>query len=76
LQETKLDVIDQFLVFSMLGRSFMDFAYLSASNTHGGILIVGHQSDVSLFDVLVGCYSVAISMEAASTTDGSRANGG
>jgi len=35
LQETKLDVISQYLVFAMLGMSFTDFAYLPASNTRG-----------------------------------------
>lgn len=33
LQETKLNVIDTFLVFSMLGRDFQEFAYLPAANT-------------------------------------------
>ena len=60
LQETKLDVIPQRLIFSMLGASFRDFAYLPASSTRGGILIAGRQPDVSLGDVLVGCYSVTV----------------
>ena len=33
LQETKLDVITQHLVFALLGISFNEFAYLQASNT-------------------------------------------
>jgi endonuclease/exonuclease/phosphatase family metal-dependent hydrolase len=33
LQETKLAVIPQHLVFAMLGISFADFGYLPASNT-------------------------------------------
>jgi len=36
LQETKLDVIPQSLVFSMLGINFLDFAYLPADNTGAG----------------------------------------
>lgn len=60
LQETKLDVIPQSLVFSMLGVSFCDFAYLPASSTRGGILIAGRHPDVSLSDVHVGCYSVTV----------------
>jgi exonuclease III len=36
LQETKLDVIPQSLVFSMLGINFSDFAYLPANNTGAG----------------------------------------
>lgn len=35
LQETKLDVVQQHLVFAMLGVNFSDFAYLPASNIHG-----------------------------------------
>ena len=54
----------------MLGRSFSEFAYLPASSTRGGILVAGRQSDVSFTEVLVGCYSVTISVEAASSTDG------
>lgn len=48
LQETKLDVISEFLVFSLLGRDFVDFAYLPASSTRGGILIAGRRGSVSL----------------------------
>jgi hypothetical protein len=36
LLETKLDVIPQSLVFSMLGINFSDFAYLPANNTGAG----------------------------------------
>lgn len=39
LQETKLDVIDQFIVLQCFGLYFDDFAYLSAVETHGGILL-------------------------------------
>lgn len=39
LQETKLDVIDQYLVLQCLGPSFDGFAYLSAMETRGGILL-------------------------------------
>jgi hypothetical protein len=35
LQETKLDVIDQHLVFALFGINFRDYAYLPASNTRG-----------------------------------------
>lgn len=68
LQETKLDVISEFLVFSLLGRDFVDFAYLPASSTRGGILIAGRRGSVSLSNVLVGCYSVTVAVEAAANT--------
>ena len=64
LQETKLDVISQFLILSMLGRDFSDYAYLPASHTRGGILIAGRQSDVAFSDVLVGCYSITVLVSA------------
>jgi hypothetical protein len=65
LQETKLDVIPQTLIMSMLGSAFTEFAYLPTSNTRGGILIAGHQSDVAFIDVLVGCFSITVSVVSA-----------
>ena len=35
LQETKLNVISEYLVFAMLGMNFTEFTYLPASNTRG-----------------------------------------
>jgi hypothetical protein len=58
LQETKLAIISQFLVSLMHGINFCDFAYLPASDTHGGI--VGRHPEVSLSDVLIGCYSITM----------------
>lgn len=39
LQETKLDVIDPYVVLQCLGPSFDGFAYLPAEETRGGILL-------------------------------------
>ena len=39
LQETKLDVIDVFMVMQCIGPSFDGFAYLPATDTRGGILV-------------------------------------
>lgn len=63
LQETKLAVINRYLVLSMMGRDFTEFAHLPASNTRGGILIVGRRADVVLSDVLVGCYTVTVAVQ-------------
>jgi len=49
LQETKLDVISQYLMFAMLGMSFADFAYLLASN-RGGVLVTAREAKISLSD--------------------------
>jgi exonuclease III len=63
LQETKLDVVPQNLVYSMLGINFHDYAYLPASNTRGGILIARRQEEVSISDVHVGCYSITVRVQ-------------
>jgi exonuclease III len=62
LQETKLDVISQHLMYAMvmLGIIYTEFAYLPASNTRGSILIAARETDVSISDVLVGCYSLTV----------------
>lgn len=39
LQETKLEVIDHFMVLQCLGPSFDGFAYLPAVETRGGVLL-------------------------------------
>lgn len=62
LQETKLDVINEFLVFSMMGTDFAEFAYLPASDTRGGILVADRHSQVAFSDVLVGCFSVTVAV--------------
>lgn len=56
LQETKLDVSSQYLVFAMLGMCFTEFTYLHTR----GILIAAWQTDVSLSDGLVGCYFLTV----------------
>ena len=68
LQETKLDVIPQSTVFSLLGVSFSEFAYLPASSTHGGILVAGQCSDVAFTEVLIGCFSVTVAVKPLSAT--------
>lgn len=69
LQETKLDVIPNSLVWSMLGIDFRDFAYLPTMHTRGGILVAGRATDVRFSDVLVGCYSVTVSVHAPDPGD-------
>lgn len=64
LQETKLDVISNSIVWSMLGVEFNEFAYLPASDTQGDILVAGRESAVRLDDVLVGCYSIIVKVQA------------
>jgi hypothetical protein len=48
LQETKLDVIDQFTVMQCMGPSFDGFAYLPAVETRGGILLAWDSTVVDI----------------------------
>lgn len=48
LQETKLDVIGQFVVMQCLGPSFDGFAYLPAEETCGGVLLAWDTTILSL----------------------------
>lgn len=66
LQETKLAVIPRHMVFAMMGVNVFDFAYLLASNTRGGILIAARTADITISDVLVGCYSLTVRVQHAS----------
>ena len=68
LQETKLNVIPQSTVFSLLGVSFSEFAYLPASSTRGGILVAGQCCDVAFIEVLIGCFSVTVAVKPLSAT--------
>lgn len=52
LQETKLDVLDQFVVLQCLGPSFDGFDYLPACETRGWILIAWDRSVMDV-DALV-----------------------
>lgn len=74
LQETKLDVISQYLVFAMLGMSFADFACLHASNTRGGVLVTAREADISLSDVHVGCYSITVRVHPCAQANGDEAS--
>jgi exonuclease III len=60
LQETKLNVISEFVVFGMLGVNFREFAYLPASDTRGGILVAARQPDIAISDVHLGCFSITV----------------
>ena len=48
LQETKLDVIDSFLVMQCLRPSFDGFAYLPAIETRGGVLLAWKSSAIEV----------------------------
>lgn len=51
------------MVYAMLGVNYADFAYLPAAETRGGILIAARQPDIRIADVLIGCYSITVSVQ-------------
>ena len=58
--ETKLSSVSQMLVSSLLGMNFVDYAFVPAAGTCGGILVAGQQPDIRLDDVHVGCFSITV----------------
>lgn len=54
LQETKLDVVNNSLMLEMLGTQFLDYSYLPAVDTRGGIFVAARHDSASLADVNVG----------------------
>ena len=60
IQETKLAVITQRDVISMLGRDFQDFVYLAAQGTRGGILVAWRQGILTSDQYRVHRHSISI----------------
>ena len=56
--ETKLSFVSQ--MPSLLGMNFVDYAFVPAAGTCGGILVAGQQPDIRLDDVHVGCFSITV----------------
>jgi len=44
----------------MLGMNFVDYAFLPAMGTCGGIIVAAQQPDVRIVDVHIGCFSVTV----------------
>ena len=60
LVETKLQSVNQWLIASMLGMNYIDYAYVPAANTRGGIIVAARSPDVALQEPHIGCYSTTI----------------
>lgn len=58
LQETKLNVIDDFLVMQCLGPSFDGFVYVPAVETRGGILLAWNKSFVDIERASFDSYAI------------------
>jgi exonuclease III len=58
-QETKMDVIDRFIVNQCLGPSFDSFDYLPAEETHGGILLAWNMSMVRITNVVKDSFAIS-----------------
>lgn len=66
--ETKLQTVAPMLVLSMLGMNFVDYVYLPAAGTCGGVLIAAKEPDIRLSDVHVGCFSMTILVHVGDAT--------
>jgi len=44
----------------MLGMNFVEYAFLPAMGTCGGIIVAAQQPDVRIDDVHIGCFSVTV----------------
>jgi exonuclease III len=58
LQETRLNVIDDFVVMQCLGSSFDGFAYLPAVETRGGILLAWNKSVVDIGSISLDTHAL------------------
>jgi hypothetical protein len=58
LQETKLVVIDRFIVNQCLGPSFDGFDYLPAEETRGGILLAWNSAILKIANVSYDFYAI------------------
>lgn len=69
LQETKLEAVTDSIMLGMLGTQFLDYAFLPASETRGGILIAARHDAIALADVHLGCFSITVKVLGAAATD-------
>ncbi|KAL6615246.1 hypothetical protein ACP70R_037516 [Stipagrostis hirtigluma subsp. patula] len=60
IQETKLAVISDWDVCSLLGRDFQDYVYLAAQGTRGGVLVAWRQGFLTSDQHLVHRHSVSV----------------
>jgi hypothetical protein len=42
--------------------NYVDFAYVPAANTRGGVLVAARGPDVAFTDTHIGCYSVMVAV--------------
>lgn len=69
VQETKLAVVTDLTILEMLGTQFLDYAFLPASDTRGGILVAARRSAVTITDVHLGCFSITVKVQCTATAD-------
>jgi exonuclease III len=58
LQETKLNVIDDFVIMQCLGPSFDGYVYLPADDTRGGILLAWDTSMIEIAHISFDTYAI------------------
>lgn len=62
IEETKLHVISQRLIYEMLGTEFTSFSYLPVSDTRGGILVACRIPNASIRPSHIGEFSVTVEL--------------
>jgi exonuclease III len=60
VMESKLDVVNQFLVYESFGARFDGYVYLPAVGTAGGVIIAWHSPDVQVLASRVDRFSVSV----------------
>lgn len=68
IQENKLNVIDQSLVNVMFGPQYTTFSFLPATQTRGGVIVVGCHPDVLCTPLHIGDYLVTVDVNFQDTT--------
>ena len=58
LQETKLDVVDQFTIMQCIGPSYDGFAYLPATDTRGGVVLAWDSTVVQVDHVVLDTHAL------------------
>jgi exonuclease III len=69
LVETKFQTVNQWLVFSMLGMNYSDYAYAPVANTRGGILVATKGPEVQLSEPHIGCFSATVAVSNSNAED-------
>jgi len=57
------------LIFSLFGMNFVDYAFVPAAGSCGGILVAARQPDIHLTDLHIGCFSATVRVHTGAVGD-------